>query len=180
MLTVSPASWAGPVMLSGMSPSSVPAPVSARTQTTPARYVERLLPSVSIWLGITLFSVLVYISLFVVDYIIAGLVAPVVLIVGFLIAWMTSPTLRVTDTELHAGRAHIALPLLGQPAVLDREGLRGALGPAFDARTFACLHLGARHALWMDVLDETDPAPGWLISTRRPAELAAALAATRA
>lgn len=177
MLTVPHTAWAGPVMLRRMSPSSVPAPVSPRTQGAPARYVERLLPSVSIWLGITMFSLLVFIALFVLDVVIAALVAPVVLIAGFVVAWVTSPQIRVTETELHAGRAHIPLSLLGPAAHLNRDGLRHALGPAFDPRTFACLHLGASHALWMEVLDETDPAPGWLISTRRPAELASALAA---
>jgi hypothetical protein len=42
-----------------------------------------------------------------------------------------------------------------------------------------CLRAWARTAVRVEVLDPADPTPYWLVSTRRPDELAAAIAAGR-
>lgn len=96
----------------------------------------------------------------------------VVLLGGVL---LTSPTVAVRDGELVAGAAHIPVRLLGEPRVIDRAGVHAALGPGSDARDFALVRASLPGAVVVPVADPADPTPQWLVSSRRAAELAAAI-----
>jgi len=92
----------------------------------------------------------------------------VALLVGF------SPVLEVTDAEFRAGRANVELefigtvqPFSGQEASLER-------GQRLDARAWLLLR-GSLPIVKVPILDAADPVPYWIVSTRRPNELAAAL-----
>jgi hypothetical protein len=87
---------------------------------------------------------------------------------------------EVGGGELRAGRAHIPLPLLGAPQVLDAEAARRLRGPAFDPRAFHLLRSWVPGAVMVDVVDPEDPTPYWYVSSRRPEQLAAAIRAGRA
>lgn len=142
-------------------------------------YQERLVPSLWAWLAIIGFALFTYIALFVADPIVAAVTAPVVLIVGIVAAWFSAPVIRVRRGELVAAKAHIPTHLLGPATALDRAAIHKAMGVDYDPRIFACLRIGTGHALWLPVLDDTDPTPAWLISTRRPNALRAAITATQ-
>ena len=93
---------------------------------------------------------------------------------GAIVHWMTS-TIEVADGELRIKRAHIPLKYLGDVEVIAKEKFgfertRGADPAAFFALTF-----WISQGIKMTVKDERDPTPYWLISTKRAAELAAAL-----
>ncbi|GAA4832434.1 hypothetical protein GCM10023221_05540 [Luteimicrobium xylanilyticum] len=127
-------------------------------------------------LGITLWLISVTASL------IVGAVAAVVLAV---LLWTSSPVVAVGPGPdgapwLWAGRARIPVALLADPRALDAAGLRTELGPGSDARTYACLRPWLRAAVAVRVVDPEDPTPGWLVGTRRPADLEAALRAAGA
>lgn len=138
-------------------------------------YSERLVPSAWSWLAIAGFALFTYIALFVADPTVAAITAPAVLVLGCVGAWFTSPVIRVADGELRAGRAHIPVGMLGSITSLDRAAVHKAMGIDFDPRTFACLRVGTGHALWLPVLDDQDPTPAWLVSTRRPNALRQAI-----
>lgn len=97
--------------------------------------------------------------------------------------WVTSPVVVVDlgavelgeTPVLHAGSAHIGVEHLGEPEVLDVDGMRAAMGPEADARAFVCHRPWVRQGVRVAVVDPRDPAPYWLVASRRPAELAAAL-----
>src|SRR5690606_41628631 len=76
---------------------------------------------------------------------------------------------------LHAGWANNRGSHLGEPVFLDVDGLRAAMGPEADARAFVCHRPWVRQGVRVAVVDPRDPAPYWLVASRRPAELAAAL-----
>jgi hypothetical protein len=86
-----------------------------------------------------------------------------------------STRLAVADGEFRAARAHIALEHLGPAEILDAEGTRLALGPAADARAFLVTRPYLKQAVRVPLDDPADPTPYWLVSTRRPEALAAAL-----
>lgn len=92
-------------------------------------------------------------------------------------ALRTSPLVLVADDELRVGDAHIPLALLASPRALDREQTRHETGPGFDPRAHVVLRAWAGTAVRVEVADPADPTPYWLVSTRRPAALAAAIAA---
>ena len=66
---------------------------------------------------------------------------------------------------------------LDLPEALDEEAARRAFGVEADARAYLVLRPYVRGAVRVHVLDPDDPAPYWLVSSRRPERLAQALAA---
>jgi hypothetical protein len=91
----------------------------------------------------------------------------------------TTTTVAVEDGTFTAGRARIPVHLLGDPEVLDPDAMRHARGPGLDARAYLCLRGWIAAGVRVPVLDPRDPAPYWLVSSRRPAELAEAVRRAR-
>ncbi len=81
---------------------------------------------------------------------------------------------------LRAGRAHIEVALLRDPEALDKEQTRRALGVEADARAFLHVRPWIGRSVRVRVDDPRDPTPYWLVSTRRPRRLTAALVAAGA
>ena len=88
-----------------------------------------------------------------------------------------SARVRVEGGVLHAGRARIPVSMLADPTPLDREATRLLAGRDADARAFLLLRPYLKRSVRIEVTDPQDPAPYWLVSTRRPEELAGALVA---
>ncbi len=105
-------------------------------------------------------------------------------VTGIAVALMTallvgygSPVISVSDGELRAGRARIGLRHLGAAEALDPEAARRAAGVEADARAYLLLRPYRKRAVRVAVADPADPTPYWLLSTRRPDDLVAALRA---
>lgn len=86
-----------------------------------------------------------------------------------------SARVAVRGGVLYAGPAHIALDMLGPAEPLDAEDTRRVHGVDADARAFLLTRPYLKRSVRIPVTDAADPAPYWLVSTRHPAELAAAL-----
>ena len=82
---------------------------------------------------------------------------------------------EVSDGTFRAGRAHIPVGHLADPVALDRDGTRRVAGVDADARAFLVLRPYIATSVRVRVVDPADPTPYWLVSTRHPAALAAAL-----
>ncbi|MFN8195112.1 MAG: DUF3093 domain-containing protein [Nocardioidaceae bacterium] len=83
---------------------------------------------------------------------------------------------RVADGTFRAGRAHIDVRHLGAATALDQEGTRRQAGVDADARAYLLLRPYLKRSVRVDLTDPADPTPYWLVSTRHPEALAAALA----
>jgi hypothetical protein len=81
----------------------------------------------------------------------------------------------VRDGVLYAGPAHIATDLLGSVEPLDAEQTRRVHGVEADARAFLLTRPYLKRSVKVTLVDPADPTPYWLVSTRHPRELAAAL-----
>jgi hypothetical protein len=95
--------------------------------------------------------------------------------VGSLIGWYGAVRLAVRDGELRAGRAHIDLELCGEVEALDADRARLAGGAEADARAYLLLRPYIATAVRVAIDDPHDPVPYWLLSTRHPERLAAAV-----
>ena len=110
----------------------------------------------------------------------AGIVTGVVLylaLVGSLA--ITAPVIEVQGGRLRAGRAEIALDDIGEATPADEEQARVERGTGLDARAFLVIRGWIKPVVRVPVVDPADPTPYWLISTRRPKELAAAINRSR-
>ena len=97
-----------------------------------------------------------------------------------LMAWLGSARVAVRDGTLYAGPAHISLDLLGPAEPLDAEETRRVHGVDADARAFLLTRPYLKRSVKVPVEDPADRTPYWLVSTRHPRELAAALASAGA
>ncbi|MEN5072441.1 DUF3093 domain-containing protein [Isoptericola cucumis] len=153
-----------------------PTPADDTSHPVAPAFRERLVPGPAAWCGAAGLGVIVGVTLWPLAHQAAfafGLVAAVATLVALI---ATAPVVEVSDGALRAGRARVPLDVLDEvtPMASPAE-MRTALGPALDARAYVCLRAWARTGVQVELHDPLDPTPYWLVSTRRPAELAAAL-----
>nr|WP_297423181.1 DUF3093 domain-containing protein [uncultured Actinotalea sp.] len=155
------------------------APDARNGTGTSVGYLERLLPGPLGWAFVAGFALFVLVALLPVAPPVAALVAAVTLVAGAVAVAATSALVVVRDGHLRAGRARIPVELLGSGRVLDRVEARAVLGPGSDARLFACYRSWLPGAVLLEVVDPQDPTPAWLVSSRSPGRLLAAVEAAR-
>jgi len=92
------------------------------------------------------------------------------------IAVLSAPTIIVSDGMLRAGSARVPISLVRGTEVARGDDARLARGQQLDARAHLVLRPDISPVLRVHLSDPDDPAPYWLLSTRRPEALAAAIA----
>ena len=156
--------------------------MSTQSPRPSATYDERLGVPLRWWALATMFLASLLLAFLVATPAWVALSATAVLVamvVGLFLSY-GGARVSVRDGELHAGRARIPVTLLGEATVLDAEARQRLAGVDADARAYLLLRPYLRRAVRVDITDPADPVPYWLISTRRPAQLVAALSEARA
>jgi hypothetical protein len=139
-------------------------------------YRERLVPSFWIYLATALVipaSLLVFAPI----NIYAGIICALVLFggsVGLLVGM--APLIVITDETLTAGKATIPLELLGVPETFTGTAATVQRGQKLDTRAWLCMRGWVDPVVKIPLEDPNDPTPYWLVSTRNPKGLSAALA----
>jgi Protein of unknown function (DUF3093) len=88
-------------------------------------------------------------------------------------------TIEVTSGELRVGASTLPLAVAGEVAALDEARTRALRGPSADPRAFLMVRPYLSTAVYIEVTGEHQERPYWLIGTRRPTELAAAIERSR-
>jgi hypothetical protein len=138
-------------------------------------YRERLWPAPWVFISTALVipaSLLVFlpISLFAGVVVAIGLYGAIVAVL-----LLTTATIELTPTEFRAGKARIPRELLGEATAYEGAEATAQRGPELDARAWLLLRGWVTGVVRVEVTDPGDPTPYWLVSTRRPAELARVL-----
>ncbi len=98
-------------------------------------------------------------------------------VLSALFAWIIERrrlVLAVDDQTFHVGEVDIARTSILDAVALDAQGLREVAGPDSDGRARMVLrNLATKEGIKVDVT--TQAHPYWLISSKRPRELAACL-----
>ncbi|MCM1012653.1 MULTISPECIES: DUF3093 domain-containing protein [unclassified Brevibacterium] len=150
----------------------------AQTHTdSQVAYREKVSPSPAMWVLIAVAAVSTAAMVLPV-WTLGAFILPVVTF-ALLAWWLRSLgiTIIVTDHQLFVGDAHIDRTFLGGVEALGIEAAREARGTGLDARAFLVLRPWVKTAVRIDIDDASDPTPYWLVSSRHPEELAAALRA---
>lgn len=108
----------------------------------------------------------------------------VVLAIGIYVAWAiflvaTAPVIRVTREELIAGNARIPLTLTGDATAYRSDEATLQRGRLLDARAWLLIRGWIKPVVKVPVLDQDDPVPYWLLSTRNPDQLVRVLGEAR-
>lgn len=140
---------------------------------------ERLLPPVTVFLAAALLlpaTLLVFVPIDVA----VGVVVAVLLYVAVVVALVaTSPLLVVDDEAFRAGRARLFPSEVGEVEGFRGDAATTQRGPGLDARAWTLFRGWVSPVVRITLTDDSDPAPYWLVSTRRPEELTAALRSFR-
>jgi hypothetical protein len=96
-----------------------------------------------------------------------------------ILAWLGSARVEVRDGLLHAGPATIPLARIGAAEALDKDATRLVHGIEADARAFLVTRPYIARSVKVVLDDPDDPTPYWLVSSRHPRQLAAALTVSR-
>ncbi len=149
--------------------------MTSHTPATTAIFSERLWPGTSAWLAapLTALGVAIVGVPFGARVAVVGAIVGLSLVVAGLI--LLSPRVQVSNGALRAGRARVELDILGPAEAFRGDEARVQRGTGLDARAFLLLRGWVDPVVRIPIDDPADPTPYWLISTRRPAQLMAAL-----
>lgn len=107
----------------------------------------------------------------------AGVVVATVLYLGCVaLLILGAPVVEVTSSELVAGKARLPITVIGEVSAHRGDEARQERGPRLDARAWLLIRGWVDPVLRVQLLDDNDPVPYWLLSTRRPETVIAALA----
>lgn len=147
--------------------------------STPTTYDERLSVPLRWWSLGVMFLATVWLA--VILWIPAALAWTVTGVLVALFALMMlaygGARITVTDGWLQAGRARIEARYIGAATPLSQSEAWQVAGPKADARAYLLLRPYVRRAVKIEIDDPADPTPYWLVCTRHPEQLAAAVAA---
>src|SRR5690606_18826026 len=140
-------------------------------------YRERLTAPVSWWIAAIFFGVVWgWIMLIVTTWTIAIVTTVAVASAALTLVWRYGSVLITVDgSVLRVGRAHLEEPHIGAVLPLHRVDYRSRLGTGADARAHLVTRPYLDRGVLVPVADPRDPTPYWLVSTRHPDALAAAL-----
>ncbi len=146
--------------------------------SSPPQYDERLGVPLRWWALATMFlaSVLLAFLVALPAGVAFGSVGLMVVGVVALFLGYGAARVSIVDGEFLAGQARIPVTFLTEPTALDADAARRALGVEANARAYLLVRPYLKRAVKVSITDPADPTPYWLVSTRHPRQLSAALA----
>lgn len=138
-------------------------------------YRERVRPNLGTFIAVgTLLPAVVLVSE-PFDYRI-GIAAGLILVIS---SWgalfFLAPVIQVGSSNLTISRAKIPRNLLGKIEEISKDQIFSERGPNLNPAAFKVFQGTVKTAVKIAVNDPNDPTPYWIISTRKPAQLASAL-----
>ncbi|MEV4542657.1 DUF3093 domain-containing protein [Micromonospora echinaurantiaca] len=95
------------------------------------------------------------------------------------LAWLGRVRVAVRDGELRVDDARLPVRFVADAIPLDAAGRREVLGVGADPLAFVVQRPWISGAVQVVLDDPADPTPFWVVSSRRPVELAEAILAAR-
>ncbi|SCG67261.1 Protein of unknown function [Micromonospora echinaurantiaca] len=95
------------------------------------------------------------------------------------LAWLGRVRVAVLDGELRVDDARLPVRFVADAIPLDAAGRREVLGVGADPLAFVVQRPWISGAVQVVLDDPADPTPFWVVSSRRPVELAEAILAAR-
>jgi hypothetical protein len=148
---------------------------AAESNSTVASYRERLWPAPWVFIATALVipaSLLVFLPISTT----AGIVCAIVLYGAIVVTLLvTTPAVDVDDALFTAGRARLPRTAIAAVTAFTGQEATAQRGTQLDARAWLLLRGWIPGLVKVQLDDPSDPTPYWLVSTRHPAALAAAL-----
>ena len=112
------------------------------------------------------------------DYRVGVVIGSVLVLAIWAALFFLAPVIKVGKTTLTVGRASIPRSLLGRIDEIAKEQIFQERGPKLDPAAYKVFQGTVKTALKIAIMDANDPTPYWILSTRKPTQLATVLKAT--
>lgn len=138
-------------------------------------YRERIWPTPTWFIAALLLIPAVILALAPINLTLGIVLSIVVYGLAVLLFVVKSPIIRVTETDLYADRGRIERKFLGEAFAIEKDDLFAQMHYKLDARAWLCVRGWVPGLVRIPLNDPNDPTPYWLVSSRHPEQLAAAL-----
>jgi hypothetical protein len=155
--------------------SSAPGEAPQNSPDQAVLYEERLWPSFWIWLIAAGFSSATIVMFAPISMFVGYSVAVVVAIIVFTLLILSTPRITVTATSLTVGRASIERTYLGSVEWYTGDDATHQRGPGLNGIAYLCIRGWISPVVKIQITDPEDRTPYWLVSSRTPERLVAAL-----
>ena len=140
--------------------------------TEPIVYRERVRPNLGTFVAVATLLPAVTLVSEPFDYRIGIAVGLVLVLSIWSTLYFLAPVIQVGSSYLTVGRAKIPRNLLGNIEEIAKDKIFSERGPNLDPAAYKVFQGTVKTALKITVNDPNDPTPYWIISTRKPAQLA--------
>jgi hypothetical protein len=145
--------------------------------TEPIVYRERVRPNFGTFIAVATLLPAVTLVSEPFDYRI-GIAVGLILVISIWAAlFFLAPVIQVGSSHLSVARAKIPRNLLGNIEEIAKDQIFSERGPKLDPAAHKVFQGTVKTAIKITVNDPNDPTPYWIISTRKPAQLAEVLRA---
>jgi hypothetical protein len=145
--------------------------------TEPIVYRERVRPNFGTFIAVATLLPAVTLVSEPFDYRI-GIAVGLILVMSIWAAlFFLAPVIQVGSSHLTVARAKIPRNLLGNIEEIAKDQIFSERGPKLDPAAFKVFQGTVKTAIKISFNDPNDPTPYWIISTRKPAQLAEVLRA---
>ncbi len=146
--------------------------------TEPILFRERVVPNLGTFGAVAiLFPAIVLVSE-PFDLRIGLVIGPTVVVAIWAALYLFSPVIQVGKQFLSVGPATVPRTMIGKIIEIPKDQIFHERGPGLDPASFKMFQGTVRTALKITINDPLDPTPYWIVSTRRPTQLATVLAAS--
>jgi hypothetical protein len=143
--------------------------------TEPIVYRERVRPNLGTFIAVATLLPAVTLVSEPFDYRI-GIVVGLILVISIWAAlFFLAPVIQVGSSHLTVARAKIPRDLLGKIEEIGKDQIFSERGPKLEPAAYKVFQGTVKTAIKITVNDPNDPTPYWIISTRKPAQLAEVL-----
>ena len=145
--------------------------------TEPIVYRERVRPNLGTFIAVATLLPAVTLVSEPFDYRI-GIAVGLILVMSIWAAlFFLAPVIQVGSSHLTVARAKIPRNLLGNIEEIAKDQIFSERGPKLEPAAYKVFQGTVKTAIKITVNDPNDPTPYWIISTRKPAQLAEVLRA---
>jgi hypothetical protein len=145
--------------------------------TEPIVYRERVRPNLGTFIAVATLLPAVTLVSEPFDYRI-GIAVGLILVMSIWAAlFFLAPVIQVGSSHLTVARAKIPRDLLGKIEEIGKDQIFSERGPKLEPAAYKVFQGTVKTAIKITVNDPNDPTPYWIISTRKPAQLAEVLRA---
>ena len=146
--------------------------------TEPILYQERVPPNIGTFVAVLTLLPAVTLVSEPFDFRVGVVIGSALVLAIWAALLFFAPVIKVGKTTFSVGRASIPRSLLGKIDEIAKEQIFQERGPKLDPAAYKVFQGTVKTALKISIQDANDPTPYWIISTRKPTQLATVLRAT--